>query len=229
MFGMLIESRDLVSVSFEVATIATFTTAVLAFLSLSWTTIQWRLTVAVSGVALLASGFHYLEATDTWLFSNKMTATHRYIGWFVVHPLQVVAVFFYARTVGKLPVGIFWRILIAAMLMVLARFLGDGSYFGPTLGVLISIAFWLYILGEMYFGHIGENIARSNDTVKRGYFWIRLIMTIGWAIYPIVYFVDVVIGVGHTDSVVFIYSLADLLNLITVSMIVVGVAGKESY
>ena len=38
--------------------------------------------------------------------------------------------------------------------------------------------------------------------MRIGYFWMRLIMTIGWAIYPILYFVDVVIGVGHVAPVV---------------------------
>ena len=228
MFGVLFESKDLVSSSFEVATVATLSIAVFTFLSLTWTATLWRLTVALSGVALLASGLSYLEATEVWLTSKQMTAAHRYVGWFVVHPVQVAAIFFFALTVDKLPVGIFWRMLVASILMVLARFLGDGTYFGPTLGVLISMAFWLYILGEMYFGRISDNIAKSSRPVQRGYFWIRLIMTIGWAIYPILHFVDVIIGVGHTSSIIVLYTLADLLNLIAISAIVVGVAGKES-
>ncbi len=228
MFGVLFESKDLVSSSFEVATIATLSIAALTFLSLTWTATLWRLTVALSGIALLASGLSYLEATEVWLTGKQMTAAHRYVGWFVVHPVQVAAIFFFALTVDKLPVGIFWRMLVASILMVLARFLGDGTYFEPTLGVLISMAFWLYILGEMYFGRISDNIAKSSRPVQRGYFWIRLIMTIGWAIYPILHFVDVIIGVGHTSSIVVLYTLADLLNLIAISAIVVGVAGKES-
>lgn len=228
MFGVLFESKDLVSSSFEVATIATLSIAAFTFLSLTWTATLWRLTVALSGIALLASGLSYLEATEVWLTGKQMTAAHRYVGWFVVHPVQVAAIFFFALTVDKLPVGIFWRMLVASILMVLARFLGDGTYFEPTLGVLISMAFWLYILGEMYFGRISDNIAKSSRPVQRGYFWIRLIMTIGWAIYPILHFVDVIIGVGHTSSIVVLYTLADLLNLIAISAIVVGVAGKES-
>lgn len=229
MFGILIESHDLVSTSFEVATIATLSAALLTFLSLTWTTSTWRLTIALSGIALFASGLHYLEMTEIWVTNHEMTATLRYVGWFVVQPLQVSAVYFYARTVGVVPVGIFWRMLVATLLMVLARFLSDGGYFGSTLGVLISIAFWLYILGEMYFGHITDNIAKASRPLQSGYFWIRLIMTIGWAIYPILHFVDVVIGAGHGSAVMTLYTLADILNLITISMIVVTVAGKESY
>ena len=65
--------------------------------------------------------------------------------------------------------------------------------------------------------------------VRLGYFWIRLIFTIGWAIYPILHFVDVVIGSGQASGVVALYTLFDLINLITPSLIVLAVASQERY
>lgn len=228
MYGIMFHSSDVVSTSLEVAVIASLVLGILTLISLSWTVRQWKLTVSLYGVALLASSFHYMEMAQIWLFTQQLTGAHRYVGWFVVHPLQVMAIFFFARNTGDIPVGIFWRMLIAVLLMVLGRYLGDATYFNPTLGVLISIAFWLYILGEMYFGRMADSIHKSSRPIRRGYFWIRLIMTIGWAIYPILHFVDVVIGAGHNGAVVVLYTLADLVNLMTVSMIILAVAGKES-
>ena len=95
--------------------------------------------------------------------------------------------------------------------------------------VLLSIGFWLYILGEMYFGAMPEAIRKGSRAVRLGYFWIRLILTIGWAIYPILHFVDVVIGAGQAPGVVALYTLFDLINLITPSLIVLAVAGQERY
>jgi len=43
------------------------------------------------------------------------------------------------------------------------------------------------------------------------------------------HFVDVVIGAGHQHSIIVLYTLADFVNLITVSMIVLAVAGKERF
>ncbi|MGE0213561.1 MAG: bacteriorhodopsin [Parvibaculaceae bacterium] len=229
MFGTLFQSSDLVATSFGVATIATFATAALALLGLSWVSERWRVPVALSGVALLASGFHYLDASKIWFATQQMTAAPRYVGWFIVHPLQVASVFFFARIAGAVPVGVFWRITAAAILMVLARYLGDARIFNPTLGVLLSMAFWLYILGEMYFGAMSEAVRKASRPIRLGYFWIRLILTIGWAIYPILHFVDTVIGVGHARSIIVLYTLADLVNLITVSMIVLTVGGKERF
>ena len=72
-------------------------------------------------------------------------------------------------------------------------------------------------------------IRKSSRPVRLGYFWIRLIMTIGWAIYPILHFVDVVIGAGQGPGVVALYTLFDLINLITPSLIILAVAGQERY
>ena len=118
---------------------------------------------------------------------------------------------------------------MAAVLMVLCRYLGDAHIFNPTLGVLLSIAFWLYILGEMYFGRMAEVMRKASRPMQIGYFWIRLIMTIGWAVIPILHFVDVVIGVGHGPVIVTLYTIADLVNLIALALIYLAVAGKERY
>ena len=229
MFGILFHSSDIVSTSFGVAMIATFATAALTLLGLSWVSERWRIPLAVSGVATLASTFSYVDAGQIWLSTQTMTAAYRYIGWFTVQPLQVAAVFFLARIAGTVPVGVFWRTVVAAVLMVLSRYLGDAGLFNPTLGVLLSMAFWLYILGEFYFGAMSAAVLKASGPMRLGYFWIRLILTIGWAIYPILFFVEDVIGAGQSHGVIVLYTVADLLNLITVSLIVLTVASTERY
>ena len=229
MFGTLFMTQDVVSTAFAGALLATFSTAILCFLGLTWTNERWRIPLALVGVAALASSLHYVASASLWLEAQKAGAGIRFAAWFTVHPLQVVAVYFFARTLGKVPVGIFWRMGAAAWLMVFSRYLGDAHFFNPTLGVLLSIAFWLYILGEMYFGAMADTVRKGSRAVRLGYFWIRLIMTIGWAIYPILHFVDVVIGTGQVSGVVALYTLFDLVNLITPSLIVLAVAGQERY
>jgi sensory rhodopsin len=216
MFGAELQSGDLVAVSYAAATTASLATAVLAMLGLSFTSERWRIPLALSGVALVASAFAYYEASQTLLAAQKITAASRYVAWFTVQPMQVAATFFYARMVKPVPASVFWRAAAAAILMVLSRYMGQAGFFNATLGVLLSIAFWLYILGEMYFGAMSAAAHAGSKPVRLGYFWIRLIFTIGWAIYPVLYFIV-------------IYTLADFVNLITTSMIVLAVAGQERY
>jgi hypothetical protein len=227
MLGTLYQSSDVVSTSFAAATIATFATAALLSLGLTWAPERWRIPVVLSAVALTASGLQYLDAGQVWAATGKTSAAFRFAAWFAVHPLQVAAVYFFANIAGPVSVGVFWRTVAAAGLMVLCRYLGDAHIFNATLGVLLSIAFWLYILGEMYFGRMSEVVQKASRPMRVGYFWIRLNMTIGWAIIPILHFVDVVIGTGQAAGVIVLYTLADLLNLIVPCLAVLAVAGKE--
>ena len=99
-------------------------------------------------------------------------------------PLQVLALYFFASQTGKLGMGLFWRLTVVSVLMVFVRYLGEAQFMHATLAFLIGLVFWLYILGELFFGRMDEAIRGSlNEPVQRGYFWIRLIVTVGWAIY----------------------------------------------
>lgn len=229
MFTALYTSKDVVSTSLTGLALMSLAAAVIAFLSLSWSNERWRVPAAIVGAACLVTSVYYAGAAGFWLSGNAASAGARFSAWYTVHPLQVAAVYFFARTQGPVPVGVFWRITGAAVLMTFGRWLGDAHFFNPTLGVLIGIGFWLYILGELYFGAMPEAVRKSDRAVRYGYFWIRLLMTVGWAVYPILHFVDVVIGVGQTGGVIVLYSVFDIVNLIIPSLIVVAVAGQDRY
>lgn len=229
MFNILFQSSDVVATSFDAAIVATLVAAALCLLGLTWVSERWRIPLALSGVAVLASFFTYLEAGQVWLATGGLSSAHRYAGWLSAQPLQVAAAYFFARVAGPVSAGVFLRAVVAALLMVLARYLGDARFFNPTLGVLLSIAFWLYILGEMYFGAMGQVVQKAGRPMRVGYFWLRLIMTLGWALYPILFFVDLVAGAGYVAGVAVLYTIADFFNLIIASMIVLTVAGAERY
>lgn len=229
MFATLFQTSDITSSALAAATIGCFAAAALMMLGLTWSADRWRIPVSLAAVALGVSGLFYMGAADLWLATGKASAAHRFAAWFAVQPLLVAAAYFYANIAGPVPPGVFWRSIVAALLMVFCRYLGDAQIFNPTLGVLLSIAFWLYILGELYFGRMAEVVRKATRPIRLGYFWIRLIMTIGWAIIPILHFVDVVIGVGHGPAVVTLYTIADFMNIIALSLIYLAVAGKERF
>lgn len=229
MFTALYTSKDVVATALSGLALMSIATAMICFLSLSWSNERWRVPNALVGSACLVTALLYAGAAGFWLSGGAASAGVRFSGWYTVHPLQVAAVFFFARTQDIVPSGVFWRITGAAVLMTFGRWLGDASFFNPTLGALISIGFWLYILGEMYFGAMADAVAKGGRSVQLGYFWIRLLFTVGWSIYPILHFVDVVIGVGQSGGIVVLYSVFDIVNLIIPSLIVVAVAGQNRY
>ena len=50
------------------------------------------------------------------------------------------------------------------------------------------------------------------DALRRGYFWLRLIVTVGWAIYPLGNFLTAFAGMVDDGSLSVAYNLADILN-----------------
>ena len=89
----------------------------------------------------------------------EAASVYRDSAWFVVIPLLVASVYFLAndrpdrsrRLLANRGRGVSHGALSLS---------GRRGIFNPTLGVLLSVAFWLYILGEMYFGQM-SNVAQA--------------------------------------------------------------------
>ena len=91
-----------------------------------------------------------------------------------------------------------------------------------------NLAGWLYILGELYVGGAGRANARcGNENVQMVFFSNRLIITIGWAIYPMGYFIEHLGGGIDPNSVNVIYNLADFLNKIVFGLIIYKAAIQD--
>jgi sensory rhodopsin len=153
----------------------------------------------------------------------------RYVDWMIATPIQVLVFYFVAQTIANTPTGLFWRLLIASVATIVARYMGETGLLYPTLGFLIGLILWLYILGEAYFGRLAEINAQSgSDPVRLGFFWLRLILTIGWALYPLTYLI-VRLGSGaDVAKLMVIYNLADLINQIAFVLAVLATAINDS-
>ena len=56
------------------------------------------------------------------------------------------------------------------------------------------MAGWLYILYEIFAGEAGKHQRKAPESVKSAFSAMRLIVTVGWAIYPIGYFYGYLAG-----------------------------------
>jgi bacteriorhodopsin len=93
------------------------------------------------------------------------------------------------------------------------------------LAFLISLAFWLFILGELFFGQMEEAVSKSTAaSTKRGYFWLRLIVTIGWAIYPLGSFIISFGAYTDTGGLSVAYNLAAFVNLMAFGLAILTTA-----
>ena len=84
-----------------------------------------------------------------------------------------------------------------------------------TLGFVIGMAGWIYILYEIFAGEAGKvSASDAPASVQSAFSTMRWIVTIGWAIYPIGYFVGYMAGGADANALNMIYNIADVLNKI---------------
>lgn len=219
------QTSDLTAASYSVALFGLAATTVLLLLGQAWVDRKWRLPVALCAIAALVGIGAVYEARNAWLAGNGVPVVYHYVGWSVSMPLQVLALFFLVGTAGKLSAGLFWRLMVVSVLMVFVRYLGEAQFMHPTLAFLIGLVFWLYLLGEFYFGRMDDVVRGSTgDYLRRGFFWLRLIVTVGWAIYPLGNFLTAFAGIADDGSLSVAYNFADILNRMAFGIAVLSTA-----
>ena len=224
------QTTDLTAASYSAALFGLAATAILLLMGTSWVNRSWRLPVVLCALAALVGVGAAYEGRAVWAVGGGVPVVYHYVGWIVSMPLQVMALYFMAKTAGKLGAGLFWRLVVVSVLMVFVRYLGEGAYMHPTLAFLIGLVFWLYVLGELYFGLMDDVIrSATGDHLRRGYFWLRLIVTIGWAIYPLGNFLTAFAGMMDDGSLTVAYNVADILNRMAfgVAILATGVLVSE--
>ena len=220
---------DVASATFLLLTGAMAATTVLMLTAVGWVSPRWRLPVALGSLTPLLGVLHYSMTLLVWLRAHDMPVVYRYADWMLAMPLQVLVLYFVVNTIATTPTGLFWRLLIASVAMVLARYMGETGLISPALGFLIGLILWLYILGECYFGRLAEINAQSgSDPVRLGYFWLRLIVTVGWGLYPLAYLIVRLGNGADVAKLAVIYNLADLVNQVAFVLAVLTTAINDS-
>merc|ERR1712003_535899 len=133
-------------------------------------------------------------------------------------PLQMVEFFLILSAVQpNLGGGMFWRLLIGTIVMLAAGYAGEAQKIDPAAGFFVGMAGWGYILYEIFSGEAGSIAAddkRVGEHVRSSFATMRLIVPVGWSIYPIGYFFGYMQGQVSDESLNLWYNLADFVNKI---------------
>ena len=219
------ETTDLVAASYSVALLGLVATSILLLLGTAWVERGWKISVSLCAIAALVGVMAMYEARAALAASGVVPIVYHYVGWTISMPLQILALYFFAGQTGRQSAGLFWRLVVVSVLMVFVRYLGEAQFMHATLAFLIGLLFWLYILGELYFGRMDESVrGAASRNVQRGYFWLRLIVTVGWAIYPLGNFITSFGGYADEGGVSVAYNLADFLNRMAFGVAVLATA-----
>lgn len=220
---------DIVGMSFWLITMAMFAQTVFLFAERRRLAPRWQAVITLVGVAALVSALSYLRLSQGWASGGAVATAYRFADWQLTVPMLVVS-FHFLLTAGSQPSpALFWRLLVSSAVLVAAGYLGAANFISPTLGFLVGLAGGLYILGELYLGEASRlNSASENKKLQSSYNALRLILTIGWAIYPLAYFMEYLGGGVDGASINLIYNLADFLNRIAFGLVIYHLAAGET-
>lgn len=224
-----LQSNDFVGISFWLISMALVASTAFFFLETQRVSAKWKTSLTVSGLVTLVAAVHYFYMRDVWIATGDTPTVYRYIDWLITVPLLMVEFYIILRAVGNASAGIFWRLMIGTLVMLVAGYMGEAGYINLWAGFIVGMAGWAYILYEVFAGEAGKMAAdKAPASVQQAFSTMRWIVTIGWAIYPLGYFFGYLTGGASMESLNVIYNLADVLNKIAFGVIIWNVATTES-
>ena len=230
--GALLKSDDFVGISFWLITMALMASTVFFFLERDRVSAKWKTSLTVSGLVTLVAAVHYLYMREVWVSTGTSPTVFRYIDWLITVPLLMIEFFLILSAVTKVSTGVFWRLMIGTMVMLIGGYLGEARYVSAWPAFIVGMAGWAYILYEIFAGEASKiNAQSAPPAVQSAFSTMRLIVTIGWAIYPVGYFFGYLTGSGpeaSANALNLIYNLADVLNKIAFGLIIWSGAVSES-
>tara|TARA_B100002051_G_scaffold30794_1_gene23879 strand:- start:352 stop:1047 length:696 start_codon:yes stop_codon:yes gene_type:complete len=203
---------ELANFSFWLATAIMLASTVFFFVERNDVSGKWKTSITVAGLVTGIAFWHYLRMSEMNA-AGEATTVYRYVDWLITVPLQIVEFYLILAAVTAVTSALFWRLLGASLVMLVFGFLGEAGLLNATLGFVVGMAGWIYIIYEVFSGEASKLAAGSGN--KGGIFafnTLRLILTAGWFIYPVGYFLGYLGGGADSNTVNIIYNIADLVN-----------------
>lgn len=193
---------------------------------------KWKTSLTVSGLVTLVAAVHYFYMREVWVTTGSTPTVFRYIDWLITVPLLMIEFYLILSAIAKVPGGVFWRLILGTVVMLVGGYVGEAGYLPVWPSFIVGMIGWAYILYEVFIGQASKISATSAPkSVQAAFGTMRWIVTIGWTIYPVGYFLGYLNGNSPADnaaSLNLIYNLADVLNKIAFGLIIWNVAVSES-
>jgi len=224
--------NDFVGISFWFISMALVAATAFFFNERSRVSKKWTTSLNVSGIVTLVAAVHYFYMRDVWVNTGDTPTVFRYIDWLITVPLLMVEFYLILSAVTKVSVGIFWRLLIGTLVMLVGGYLGEAGMMPVWPAFIIGMAGWAYIVYEIFLGEAGKvSATAATPAVRTAFNLMRWIVVVGWAIYPIGYFIGYLTSVDGVESMKglnIVYNFADVLNKIAFGVIIWAAAVKDT-
>merc|ERR1712054_404446 len=135
--------------------------------------------------------------------------------WSITVPLQMIEFNLILKAAGKnTSPKMFWKLLIGTVIMLLFGYLGEIYLLPAMVGFIGGLCDWFFILQEIFMGEAGGTAGDCSESVKTSFNNMRLIVTLGWSIYPLGYLFGYLLGSVDQVFLNVLYNIADVINKI---------------
>ena len=145
-----LKADDLVGVSFWMISMALVAATAFFFLEIQRVSAKWKTSLTVSGLVTLVAASHYFYMRDVLVSTGDSPTVFRYIDWIITVPLLMVEFYLILSAITKVPSGVFWRLMIGTLVMLVGGYLGEAGRINVWLGFIIGMLGWFFILWEIF-------------------------------------------------------------------------------
>ena len=149
-------SDDFVGISFWLISMAMLSATIFFLWEVQNVEGKWKTSLVVGALVCFIAAVHYFYMRDVWVATGETPTVYRYIDWLLTVPLQMIEFYLILAAIGLASAGMFWRLLIGTMVMLVAGFMGEAGYINSMVGFVIGMLGWFYILYEIFAGDAGK-------------------------------------------------------------------------
>merc|ERR1719359_581157 len=122
---------------------------------------------------------------EYWVQVHKSPIVYRYVDWSITVPLQMIEFNLILKAAGKnTSSAMFWKLLLGTVVMLACGYCGE-----------ISV------------GEAGGSVAGCSEAVATSFNNMRMIVTVGWSIYPLGYLFGYLLGAVDETFLNVIYNI----------------------
>ena len=206
----VLDPADMVAVSFWLATAMMLASTVFFIMERNNVAAKWKTSMTVAALVTGVAWYHYTYMRDHWVSQETSPLVLRYVDWLITVPLQVAEFYLILAAVGAATAMLFWRLFGASLVMLIAGFLGEADKAPEMPMLIIGCLAWFYIIYEIWAGDAKKGADTTSEGTQFAFKAMALILTVGWAIYPIGYYLGM--DSGGSDNLNILYNIADVVN-----------------
>tara|TARA_Y100000766_G_scaffold271163_1_gene269721 strand:+ start:107 stop:829 length:723 start_codon:yes stop_codon:yes gene_type:complete len=231
-------SSDFTGFTFWVATAVMLMGSLFFFMERSTVNKEWQTSLTVACLVCFVAFWHYMYMREVWeltsIAGNASSPTElRYVDWLITVPLQIVEFYLIVAAVTAVSLSLFWKLLVGSLVMLLGGYMGEAGILGENsaeIGFAIGMVGWAYVIWLIWAGDAAKAAAGAkNENLAMAFNGIKWIVTVGWIIYPIGYYMGYIAGDGtEVAGLNSLYNLADVVNKFLFGLVIWHAAMRDS-